>query len=247
MISKNEIKQLRFLHSKKYREEKQVFIVEGDKMVREAIESPMEVVQLYYCSGSSQEFESIGTLISEKEMKQISQLSSSSPSLAVVRPNEFSESLQTIAEKPLLILDSIRDPGNLGTIIRTADWFGIETILVSKDTVDCFNSKVVQSTMGSIFRVQISYRDLVPAMLELKKVEVPLFGAFMDGDSPEILSNVVKRGALVIGSESFGISDAVKREIDHSITIKKDGMGESLNAAVATSILLYQWSLSPRN
>ena len=247
MISKNEIKQLRFLHSKKVREEKQVFIVEGDKMVTEAIQSPLEVLQVYYCSSSSGAFLDSGMLITEKEMKQISQLSSASPSLAVVQRDKEQDSSLTSMDEPLLILDSIRDPGNLGTIIRTADWFGIKTILVSKDTVDCYNSKVVQSTMGSIFRVKIKYVDLVPAITELREKDVPVFGAFMEGDAPSALNNAMTQGALVIGSESFGISNSVAKMIDHSITIGKNGSGESLNAAVATSILLYQWSLNPRN
>lgn len=230
MLSKNEIKEIRALGQKKFRDERRLFTVEGEKLVEEALHSGFEVVGLYRTAD-----------IGEDAMARISQLTHPSPALAVLRqrdPEPFSIGPDELA----LALDGIRDPGNLGTIIRIADWFGIHHILASEDTVECYNPKVVQATMGAIFRVHIHYVDL-PVFLQGPSGQgddtIPVYGTFLDGD--DIYSAPLTRGGIIVmGSESDGISDEVASAVSRRLFIPPfppdSRTSESLNVAVATAV-----------
>ena len=243
-ISNNEIKRIKALQQKKMRDAEGLFIVEGEKMVQEAVDSPFAVENIYYKSE-----------IGEEAMSRITALSSPSPALAVVRkPSDMY--VDDAAElKPLLqdgglflALDTIRDPGNLGTILRIADWFGIKAVFAAKDTVDVFNPKVVQSTMGAIFRVKMHYVDLP----ELSKLALSLggkvYGTFLDGKNMyerELDNGTDSPSIIVIGNESVGISDAMAALVSDRLYIPPypaDQPGsESLNAAIATAITVAEF------
>lgn len=234
MISKNEIKQTKALAQKKFRDESRLFVVEGEKMVAEALASDFEVVKVYRTSE-----------IGEEAMSRISNLSSPSPALAVLRIPTENALPQPSSEELVLALDSLRDPGNVGTIIRLADWFGIRTILASRDTVDIYNPKVVQATMGAIFRVRFIYCDLPEALSSFKSAGVPLYGTFLEGENI-YETQLSKGGVIIMGSESFGVSEAVKSLVTKKLYIPPFsasshgaavGTGsESLNVAIATAI-----------
>lgn len=226
MIGKNEIKHIKSLSQKKFRDELGLFAVEGEKLVQEALASDFEVDNVY-------RIEDIG----EQAMSRITMLSSPSPVLAVVRKKLF-DSSSVEAEGLILALDSVRDPGNLGTIIRIADWFGIRTILASRDTVDVYNPKVVQATMGAIFRVKLIYCDL-PDTLEILSKSMPVYGTFLEGENI-YTETLDKNAVIVMGSESNGISDKVASIVSRKIHIPSFTQGEatseSLNVAVASAI-----------
>ena len=232
MISKAEIKRIRALSSKKQRELEGMFVVEGEKMVAEALESDFEVVSVYRTSE-----------IGEDAMRQISQLSSPSPALAVLRiPKQLSdeETESIIASRPLaLALDAVRDPGNLGTILRIADWFGIDAVFASPDTVELYNPKTVQATMGAIFRKKIVYCELPRLLDRFASAGMPVYGTFLDGE--DIYSCELRQeGLIVMGSESFGIGEECAKRVSHRLFIPPYPQGaqtsESLNVAVATAI-----------
>jgi TrmH family RNA methyltransferase len=243
-ISNNEIKRVKALQQKKFRDETGLFTVEGEKMVDEAVASPFKVENIY-------RREDIG----EDAMKRISALSSPSPVLAVVRKpediyiNDVSKLTSLLSKGGLyLALDTIRDPGNLGTILRIADWFGIDAVFATKDTVDVFNPKVVQATMGAIFRVKMHYVDL-PALSDVVLTSGgKIFGTFLDGLN--IYSRPLDNGddapvLIVIGNESEGISPAMAKLVTDRLYIPPypadDPGSESLNAAVATALTVAEF------
>ena len=243
-ISNNEIKRVKALQQKKFRDETGLFTVEGEKMVDEAVASPFKVENIY-------RREDIG----EDAMKRISALSSPSPVLAVVRKPEdiyiydVSKLTSLLSKGGLyLALDTIRDPGNLGTILRIADWFGIDAVFATKDTVDVFNPKVVQATMGAIFRVKMHYVDL-PALSDVVLTAGgKIFGTFLDGLN--IYSRPLDNGddapvLIVIGNESEGISPAMAKLVTDRLYIPPypadDPGSESLNAAVATALTVAEF------
>lgn len=243
-ISNNEIKRVKALQQKKFRDETGLFTVEGEKMVDEAVASPFKVENIY-------RREDIG----EEAMKRISALSSPSPVLAVVRKpediyiNDVSKLTTLLSKGGLyLALDTIRDPGNLGTILRIADWFGIDAVFATKDTVDVFNPKVVQATMGAIFRVKMHYVDL-PALSDVVLTAGgKIFGTFLDGLN--IYSRPLDNGdeapvLIVIGNESEGISPAMAKLVTDRLYIPPypadDPGSESLNAAVATALTVAEF------
>lgn len=234
MISRNEIKLIRSLDRKKFRDEVGLFVVEGEKSVEEALQSGFEVIKVFRISE-----------IGEEAMSRITLLNSPSPALALVRKPavpDTSHIEELIASRPLsLALDSLRDPGNLGTIIRLADWFGIGTIFASQDTVDCFNPKVVQASMGSIFRTKIIYCDLLQIASEFRAAGMPVFGTFLDGKSI-YEENLTSGGLIVMGSESNGISPAMEKVVTHRLSIpsfshSSTNAPDSLNVAIATAII----------
>ena len=243
-ISNNEIKRVKALQQKKFRDECGLFIVEGEKMVQEALNSPFEVENVY-------RKEDIGA----EAMSRISALSSPSPALAVVKKPSDSiiddiAALQSQLSKGglYLALDAIRDPGNLGTILRIADWFGVEAVFASKDTVDVFNPKVVQSTMGAIFRVKMHYVDLPPLFENIRSNGGKIFGTFLDGKNMyerELDNGVQAPSVIVIGNEANGISKEVEALVSDRLYIPpypQDSPGsESLNAAVATAITVAEF------
>ena len=244
VVSNNEIKRIKALQQKKFRDESGLFIVEGEKMVGELLESGWKVENVYYRNE-----------IGEENMKRISALANPSPVLAVAhKPEDVyiddSQKLDALISEGglFLALDTIRDPGNLGTILRIADWFGIKAIFAAKDTVDVFNPKVVQSTMGAVFRVRLHYVDLQSVSKLALSKGGRVYGTFLDGrnmydcnletgnDSPVI---------IVVGNESEGISKAMESIVSDKLYIPPypvDSPGsESLNAAVATAITIAEF------
>lgn len=243
-ISNNEIKKVKSLQQKKFRDELGLFVVEGEKMVDEAVSSGFDVTTIFRKDE-----------IGEEAMKRISSLSSPSPVLAVVRkPQDIyvddPASLSDIISKGglFLALDTIRDPGNLGTILRIADWFGIDAVFAAKDTVDIFNPKVVQATMGAIFRVRMHYVDL-PAVSEMiLSNDGRVYGTFLDGRnmySIPLETGIDRPVMIVIGNESEGISDRMASLVSDRLYIPPypadDSGSESLNAAVATAITVSEF------
>ena len=238
MISKNQIKLITSLQQKKYRQTHQLFIAEGVKVIQELLLSNFVLEHLYITEELFKTVEQRKkTLISEADLKRISSLSTANNCLALFKiPNH--QPVQTNAI--IVALDNIRDPGNLGTIIRLCDWFGIHQIVCSNETVDVYNPKVVQATMGSISRVNVTYLDLPEY---LKEVKVPVFGAFMDGEDvyKEALPKVA---VLILGNEANGISKEVEQLVKTKLAIPRFGSiqkTESLNVATATAIFLSEF------
>ena len=228
-ITQAEIKQIRSLREKKFRDEYGVFVVEGEKMVQEALCSDFEVVRVWRRDE-----------IGEAAMARISQLSTPSPVLAVVSRPEPSG---LVLERGLfLALDGVRDPGNLGTILRIADWFGVQTLFLSDDCVDLYNPKVIQSSMGSIFRVRTVTSDLADLARRFREAGMPVYGTFLDGE--DIYQAPLRpEGLVVMGNEAAGIRPAVAAEVDARLLIPAFGRSgaESLNVAVATAVTLSEF------
>ncbi|MGJ8592122.1 MAG: TrmH family RNA methyltransferase [Aquaticitalea sp.] len=237
MLTKNQIKLITSLSQKKFRNQHQLFLVEGKKGVEEFLNSGFELHHLFATKNEFQVEERQHTLIKEAELKKISTLKNPNTVLGLFKMPE-PKSVET--SKLILALDDVRDPGNLGTIIRLCDWFGIEHMVCSEATVDCYNPKVVQATMGSLTRVSIHYLDLEAF---LKSTEGTKFGAFMEGKNI-YNSSLPESGILVMGNEANGISSKIEALIDQKISIPRFGSlksTESLNVATATAILLSEF------
>lgn len=229
MISNAEIKWVRSLHEKKFREREGAFIVEGEKLVAEALDSGFEVL---HCWRRDE--------IGDNAMSRISCLSSPSPALAVLRQKK---------ETPLpapgglcLALDGIRDPGNFGTLLRIADWFGIPTVFASPDCAELYNPKVVQATMGAVFRKEVHYTPLPALCAQWREAGLPVLGTFLDGEN--IYQADLPCDALVVaGSEGSGISAAVSAQVSGRLTIPAFGGSgaESLNVAAASAVVLSEF------
>lgn len=248
MLSKNQIKYVNSLKQKKYREEHNLFIAEGTKIVPELLDSTLNVKQVYATSEFFRKNKIADTIerfeIKENELQRISALMTPNDVLAVCETPHYQLVIDSLKDKLTLVLDDIKDPGNLGTIIRISDWFGIENIICSNDTVDAFNPKVVQATMGSISRIKVHYVDLSNFFQQLTSgIQQPVFGALLDGES--IYSKKLpSSGFIIIGNESKGISEKLQPFITDKIKIPSfshyktvSGEAESLNAAIATSII----------
>jgi len=232
VITKNQIKFIKSLSLKKNRIKEQLFIAEGEKVVSELLRSDFEIKNIYATKEWKVSNDNI-TQISNAELQRISNLKSPNKVLAVV---QFKNHKIIKHDGITLVLDDINDPGNLGTIIRICDWFGVNQIICSKNTVDIFNPKVVQSAMGSAFRVQVNYTDLENYLSDIK---TPIYGAFMDGKNLKEVK-LPKSAHLVMGNEANGISAEINKLITDKVAIKNIGnSAESLNVAVATSILLH--------
>ena len=238
MISKNQIKFIKSLSLKKNRVKAQLFIAEGEKIVNELLNSNFEIEHIY----ATKQFSAINrcqksaiTLITNDELLRISNLTSPSNVLAIVKI------IQNESEKShgiKLVLDDVNDPGNLGTIIRVCDWFGITQIICSKGTVDCYNPKVVQSAMGSLFRIDIKYFNLTTY---LANIDTPVYGAYMNGVDVK-KQELPKQLHLIMGNEANGISESISKYITNKVSVKNIGKNaESLNVAIATSILLHEF------
>ena len=244
MISKNQIKFVRSLQLKKHRDVHNSFVVEGEKIVNEIIQSDFSVIQIFATNGwfssSTNIIAEVICQISEKELKKISQLSTPNKVLAIVEKPKFALNIDTITNGLTLVLDEIKDPGNLGTIIRVCDWFGVENIICSNNSVDVYNPKVLQATMGSLARVKVHYTDIENVIIQLPN-DFPIYGACIDGKN---ISDIIieKEALLIMGNESFGISHKVSLLIKKRIEIPRKREGaESLNIAIATSILLHEF------
>ena len=241
MISKNEVKYIQSLGQKKRRDEERLFLVEGSKMVAELVNDYLgEIVRLYatetfYHNCSAAKSIQPHFVVTDDELERISQLQTPNHALALVRYAPQQEWIFSDTEWTL-VLDAIRDPGNLGTIIRLADWFGIKQIVCSPDCADIYNPKVVQATMGSIMRVNIITQELTSF---LNNQQLPVVGAVLGGK--ELASfTFPKAGILVIGNESIGIREDVIPFLTDALMIPRFGEAESLNAAIATSIFLWE-------
>lgn len=238
MISKSKVRLIKSLQVKKYRLAEQCFLVQGAKAVSETLASDYKVELLCATASflsqahhSRKASEVIET--SEKELTSMGSVESNNAAIAVVRMKKAG-SLRIPTDQFTLALDGLSDPGNMGTIIRTADWYGISQVLSSKETTDFYSPKVINATMGSFLRVQVFYGSLVEMLADAK---VPVYGAFLDGDDVHRMS-FEKGGIIIIGSESHGISEPVAQLVTKRITIPRHGRAESLNASVAAAILL---------
>jgi RNA methyltransferase, TrmH family len=238
MLSKNEIARIRGLHRKSVRTEEGLFTVEGDKIVAELLDSSLKTDMLLVTEKSSLRHREEARIITEKEMERISTLISPSPSLAVARLPEF-EDFRLTGQKLYLVPDDIRDPGNLGTIIRTAEWFGLSQLVLSPTTVEVFNPKTIQSSMGSVFRVNCVRTD-IPALFA-QYPDMPRYAMAMDGK--DIRSFQPEYPCfLIVGNEANGISEDVMQTVTERVSIPGSGRAESLNAAVAAAIGLFMFS-----
>nr|WP_315243795.1 RNA methyltransferase [uncultured Flavobacterium sp.] len=238
MISKNQIKLISGLHQKKQRFANQLFFAEGIKVIQELLQSNFELEHLFTTQNDFETVEfSKRVSVTEPELKRISALSTPNTCLAVFKiPAE-----NPIIDLGLIVaLDDIRDPGNLGTILRLCDWFGIQQIICSKETVDIYNPKVVQATMGSITRVNVNYVDLKSFITNAK---LPVFGTFMNGEN--IYQSVLpQNGIIIMGNEANGISAEIEKMVTSRLTIPRFGTlqkTESLNVATATAIVLSEF------
>jgi RNA methyltransferase, TrmH family len=238
MISKNQIKLISGLHQKKQRFANQLFFAEGVKVIQELLQSNFKLEHLYTTQNDFEKVEfTKRTSITEQELKKISALSTPNSCLAVFKiPDEN----PIIDSGLILALDDIRDPGNLGTILRLCDWFGIQQIICSKETVDIYNPKVVQATMGSVARVNVNYADLKAF---IAKTKLPVFGTFMNGENI-YQSALPQNGIIIMGNEANGISADIEEMVTSRLTIPRFGelqKTESLNVATATAIVLSEF------
>ncbi len=229
-LSKNKIKWIRSLRLKKNRDAEGLFIVEGTKMVQEILATQLSLVECLVTTDKTTDFNVATFLTDTATMKSISSLTTPSSLLVVVRKPE----IENGNSGWILALDGIQDPGNMGTIVRTADWFGVTEIVCSQNTVDCYNPKVVQSTMGSLFRVSVRYENLEDFF---EKDSRPIYGALLEGENMHSIEPP-DNGILLMGNEGKGISKELIKKITHPIHIPGKGGAESLNVAVATGILL---------
>ncbi|MEO5997363.1 MAG: RNA methyltransferase [Chitinophagaceae bacterium] len=242
MLTKSQVKYIQSLNEKKFRREYGVFVAEGPKIINELIASPViEPIALYASPEWWQQNKGSKNQIpltqfyelSQSELERISFLTTPHQVLGIFKQPVFSSI--TLMNTITILLDGIQDPGNLGTIIRIADWFGVSQIVASTDSVDSYNPKVVQSTMGSIARVKIVYED-IQSFIKANK-EIPLYASTLHGKTLSTVGKI-KEAMLIVGNESKGISEEILRVSNHQITIPKLGHAESLNAAVALGIIL---------
>lgn len=247
MLSKAEVKRVSRYKQSKFRNQDNLFVVEGEKMVAELLESAYDIQSIYATAQWIQKNKTIiqtkgvanKTIeISEDDLEKISLLSTPNNVYSLVKIPQENFSNQT--KGLTIVLDGIKDPGNLGTIIRLADWFAVEQIICSLDCVDLYNPKTVQSTMGSIFRTKTNYTDLKTYFESLPK-STPIYGSIVEGGESIYEKSFQKDSILVIGSESHGISQEIRKYINHNITIPRfrtDNKPESLNASIATAIII---------
>ena len=240
MLSKRDIKLIKSLRLKKHRLTNKLFVVEGKKSISEFIQSNFSLFKLFSIDQQYFNLESKSTQITESDLKRISFLTNPDDHLAIFRIPEK----KIIDESKLLLgLDGINDPGNLGTIIRTCDWYNITDIICSNDSVDCFNPKVVQSAMGSLSRVNITYLDLKKY---LSSKSFNKIGTFLNGESIFETKINFDKGILVFGNEANGISSKVENELKQKITIPRNNSNnypESLNLSNSVGIILSQLSI----
>lgn len=238
MLSKSQISFIKSLHQKKYRKENGIFIIEGIKSIVEFLKSDYQLHSIYYTPKISSSLPKVSANINlfevtETELQKISTLQTPQSILALVHIPALKEiEVDKLRNQFSLVLDDVQDPGNLGTIIRTADWFGIKNIICSENTVEAYNPKTVQSTMGSLCRVNIHYTSLNNF---LDKTELPIYGALLNGESI-YKTKWGNEGLILLGNEGHGISKELIEKINVPVTIPRFGEAESLNVAVSAAI-----------
>lgn len=233
MISKNRIRFIKSLQQKKQRIENQLFVIEGEKMVNEAIQwIPSQIEVIYHTTEYSlhEDNDILSEVITPQELNEISTLTTPNKVLAICKQLPIKNKHSDL----IIALDGVQDPGNMGTILRLADWFGISHIICSLDTVECYNPKVLQATMGAIFRVKVEYTDLNEYLINTK---LPVYGALLEGENL-FKSTLQHKGIILLGNEGSGIKDVNKKYITQPITIPRFGNAESLNVATAGAIIL---------
>ena len=243
MVSKAQQKLIHSLEQKKYRKIERLFVAEGAKIADECLKSSLSIVKIYalasWINSKSDLLGSPGSVdlieCTEDELKQISFLSTPQSVLMLISIPEEQEIPKIVEHTINLALESIRDPGNMGTIIRLADWYGITEIYCSTDCVDIYSPKVVQASMGSLARVKVYYTDLGKMF---DKLQMPIYAATLGGDIDVHQMQSIQKSFLLIGNEGAGISKDLLEKASHTITIPRFGHAESLNAAIATGILL---------
>jgi len=238
MLSKSQISFIKSLHQKKYRKEQGIFIIEGIKSIVEFIPSAYQIQSIYFLA----EYQSLLPKlppniklfeVTTAELEKISTLQAPQGILALVNiPKQAAFDKRLLANEFSLVLDNIQDPGNLGTIIRTADWFGFKNVICSLNTVEVYNPKTVQATMGSLCRVNVVYQDLEEL---LKGISIPVFGAMLNGNSL-YETHWGNEGIVILGNEGQGVSPEIIKLINHPVTIPRVGEAESLNVAVSAAI-----------
>lgn len=243
MISKNQIKYIQSLHSKKNREQEGLFIIEGIKLVTEFILAGSYTIKELFATGDyidhhSDLLKSKGincTEIGLEDLKKISLQTTPNQVLAIVITKDHELNSEELQQGLTLYLDDIRDPGNLGTMIRIADWFGIKQVICSENTTEVYNPKTLQASMGAVLRVNVIYMSFQNLMLQTKNV--PIYGALLEGEN--IYSARLQKGIIVIGNEANGITPEVQKQITNAITIPAatNNGSESLNAANACAII----------
>ena len=242
-MTKAEIQHIRSLQDKRNRDEEGLFVAEGAKLVEEIASSALTIRRIYTTrtdlKGANVE------MVDSKTMERLSGLKSASDTLAVVEQPRYRLNLNTLTKSLVLALDGVQNPGNLGTIIRLADWFGVEDILCSKECADCFNPKVIQATMGAILRVRIHYVENLPQLLsQANKEGMPIYGTLLDGDNI-YGTTLTPTGIIVMGNEGRGLSQECRKAITHRLLIPaypaERPTSESLNVAMATGITLSEF------
>lgn len=241
MLSRNDIKFIKSLQNKKYRKIYSAFTVEGEKNVLELIEASWALERLLVSEEFATKYKDLlrktnrtAEVVSEEQLSSLGYLESNKSALAVVSMKGEEEAVVDLSAS-LIVLCNVQDPGNLGTIIRTADWFGIKQIVCSPQTVEWFNPKVIQATMGAFTRVKIYYKDLEPF---LEKLNMPVLAADLKGEN--IYTHPFSEpSAILMGSESHGIPKELSTMITHRLTIPAFGQSESLNVAIATGIFCF--------
>ncbi len=238
MLSKSQISLLQSLQHKKFRREHGAFLVEGYKSVTEFINSKYQIEAIYHTTAIAPKLLNLSQKInfeeiSSKSIEKISSLTTPQDVIALVKiPRWPAIQYSTLQKKFSLVLDGIQDPGNMGTIIRTADWFGIDHIICSEDCVDVYNPKVVQATMGSLSRINVHYTNIADVLTNIK---LPVFGALLDGENI-YTTNFGTEGLIVMGNEGNGLRPDIINLVNKAVTIPRMGKAESLNVAIATAI-----------
>lgn len=242
-LTKNEIKFVKSLQIKKYRDSHQRFIVEGEKLVDELLaQNKYKIDSIFHTADylfDATKSSGNHILITDKDLERISALKSPNKVLATVHIRKHFE-IDLIGNELVLVLDNIKDPGNLGTIIRTAEWYGIKQIIASEQTVDVFSSKTIQASMGAFYHVQFSYLNLSDIIPKLKENDYVVTGATLSGTNI-YASKFTAKTALIMGSESHGISQDIINLLDKELLIPQSGRSESLNVGIATGIFLSEY------
>jgi RNA methyltransferase, TrmH family len=239
MLSKNTLKFIKSLQQKKFRKQENAFFVEGSKNVTELLDSDFDITHLLYTEKFESEnrnllkgFKGEAFLVTQKILESAGSFQSNDSALAVAKI-KVNDPPQIAKSELMLALDDVRDPGNLGTIIRIADWYGIKHIICSEESADIYNPKVLNSSMGSFTRVNVYYTDLYTY---LPTLDLPIYGAFLGGKDIH-QQNLKSTGIILMGNESNGISERIGELVTERLTIPRFGHAESLNVAIATAII----------